>query len=100
VTTVHDYREELVLQGIAHHHGYMSKIGQQRDFMQTNLVSGHTHKGNVSFRPLRDRTIAHLDCGYLGDPHAKALQYTPQKTTGWTLGWGLWDEYGPRFIPV
>lgn len=100
VQTVSDYREELILQGIMFHHGYMSKHGQQRDFVMSNLVSGHTHRGAVVYRALKDRTIWHLDAGYVGDPESKALSYTTQKTTGWTPGWGWIDQYGPRFIPA
>lgn len=99
VKTIHDYREELILQDIMFHHGYMTRHGQQRDFVMQNLVSGHTHRGTVLYRALKDRTIWHLDCGFVGDPESKALTYTPQKTTGWTLGWGFIDEHGPRFIP-
>lgn len=100
VTTVKDYREELIIQGVMFHHGYMSKHGQQRDFVMQNLCTGHTHRGAVVYRALKDRTIAHLDCGFVGDAESKALSYTTQKTTGWTLGWGYWDEHGPRFIPA
>lgn len=99
VETIHDYREELIIQGIMHHHGYMTRHGQQRDFVMQSLVSGHTHRGNVSYRALKDRTIWSLDAGFLGDAESKAMSYTSQKTTGWTLGWGFVDRYGPRFIP-
>lgn len=100
VTTIFDYREELIIQGVMFHHGYMSRHGQQRDFVQQNLVTAHTHKGGVSYRPLKDRTIWHLDCGFVGDPESKVFTYTPQKTTGYTLGQGFIDRYGPRFIPA
>ena len=100
VQTVTDYREELIIQGVMFHHGYMGRHGQQRDFVLNNLVSGHTHRGAVVYRALKDRTIWHLDAGYLGDAESKALSYTAQKVTGWTLGWGFVDEYGPRFIPM
>jgi predicted phosphodiesterase len=99
VQMVSDYREELIIQDIMFHHGYMSRHGQQRDFVMQNLVSGHTHKGAVLYRALKGKTIWHLDAGYVGDAEAKALSYTAQKTTGWTLGHGWIDEYGPRFIP-
>lgn len=99
VTTIHDYREELLIQEIMFHHGYMSRHGQQRDFVMSNLVSGHTHRGAVTYRPLKHKTLWHLDCGFVGDAESKALSYTPQKTTNWTLGWGFIDRYGPRFIP-
>lgn len=100
VEMIEDYREELQIQGVMFHHGYMSKNGQQRDFVLQNLCSAHTHRGEVSFRPLKDKIIWHLNPGFTGDDQSKASSYTPQKTTGWTLGWGWMDEYGPRFIPA
>jgi predicted MPP superfamily phosphohydrolase len=99
VTTIHDYREELIIQNILIHHGYMGKLGMQRDFVMQDTATAHTHKGGVLFRALKNRIIAHLDCGFTGDPESKAFTYTPQKITGYTLGLGWWDEYGPRFIP-
>lgn len=100
VTTIHDYREELIIQDVMMHHGYMSKNGMQRDFVMQNLASAHTHRGEVSFRPLKKKIITHLNAGFAGDEESKACSYTSQKTTGWTLGHGWWDEYGARFIPA
>lgn len=100
VTTIHDYRQELIIQDIMFHHGYMTRHGMQRDFVMNNLVSAHTHKSAVTYRPLKNKTLWHLDAGFVGDAESKALSYTPQKITGWTLGWGWIDEYGPRFIAM
>lgn len=100
VKTVHDYREELILQNVAIHHGYMSKLGMQRDFMMQDAATAHTHKGGVSFRPYKGRILTHLDCGFTGDPESKVFAYTPQRINSYTLGWGFWDEYGARFIPA
>jgi predicted phosphodiesterase len=100
VTTIFDYRDSLQLQGIDLHHGFFSRLGQHMEHVQNNTATAHTHKGGVVFKPLKGRTIAHLDCGFTGDQEAKAMSYTPTKTTGWTLGLGFWDEYGPRFIPA
>ena len=100
VTTISDYREELVIQDVMFHHGYMTRPGQARDHVMQNIATGHTHRGGVYYRALRDRVIWHLDAGYCGDPESKALSYTAQKTTGWTLGFGFIDQYGPRFIPA
>lgn len=100
VQTIHDYREELMIQGVMFHHGYMTQLGRQRDFVQNNLVTGHTHKGGVLYRPLQGKTIWHLDAGFVGDAESKAMSYTPQKASAWTLGWGFIDEYSARFIPA
>lgn len=56
-------------------------------------------KGGVVFRKIRGQTLWELNAGYMADPHAKGLTYTPQRITHWTEGLGWTDEYGPRFIP-
>lgn len=99
VQTIEDPRMELVIQGVSMIHGYSSTPGHVRDLILGDSVVSHTHKGGTIFRALKDRTIAELNPGFVGDETSKALSYTAQKTTGWTLGWGWWDEYGPRFIP-
>lgn len=98
VNLVADHREELEIDSILFHHGIFGKLGDHRDFTQMCTVVGHTHRGGVVYRPLRKHTLWELNCGFVGDENAKVLQYTPMKTTGWTLGWGFIDEYGPRFI--
>jgi predicted phosphodiesterase len=99
VTTIHDERQELVLQGVHFIHGYKSQMGAHRDHMVANAVVGHTHLGGTSFRSIRGRILWELNAGFLGDPDSKAMSYTPQKITKYTLGLGLIDARGPRFIP-
>jgi len=99
VHTVIDPREEFILEDIAFHHGYRSRLGQHRDFMQMNFVGGHTHKGGVVYRNIKNQVLWELNCGLAGDPTSKGLSYTNQKMNDWTLGFAAIDEYGPRFIP-
>lgn len=99
VTTIEDYRSELVIDGIMFHHGYRSKLGDHANYVLGNMVVAHTHHGGCVFRRLRDYIIWELNCGFLGDADAKALSYTNQKTTTQTLGVGFIDHNGPRFIP-
>lgn len=98
VQTIKDPRDELVLQGVTMVHGYASRPGFNRDFVLGNCVNAHTHRAGVVYRALREQTIWELNPGFIGDETSKALSYTPQRTTGWTLGWGWIDEYGPRAI--
>lgn len=106
VKTLMDTRQELVIDGVAFIHGYLSGLGKHRDFMNRNVVCGHSHVGGVSFKNTLDpesgrmQTIWELNAGYLGDPTSKALSYTPQRITRWTLGWGYIDADGPRFIAL
>jgi predicted phosphodiesterase len=99
VELVSDYRDEYLIDNVMYHHGYRTKLGDHRDYVLRNFVHGHTHKGGVVFRRIRDEVIWELDAGFAGDPHAKVFGYMPQKTCDYTPGFGYIDEEGPRFIP-
>jgi len=99
VRFIEDHREEFTVEGISFLHGYRSKLGDHRDYMLTNCVTGHTHRGGVVFKQIRGTQLWELNCGYLGDPQSKGFTYTPQKTVEWTQGIGFIDHLGPRFIP-
>lgn len=99
VETIYDHRQELLISDIYFIHGYRSQLGQHRDYMQANVVCGHTHLGGVSFRQISGKTLFELNVGFCGDAEAKGLSYTAQKTVNWTLGWGWIDEWGPMFVP-
>ena len=100
VTTIEDYRQELIIDGIVFHHGYRSQLGSHRDYVLRNFVCGHSHKGGVVYKRLRDEIIWELNAGFAGDADSKVLAYTAQKIHDQTLGWGFIDEYGPRFISL
>jgi hypothetical protein len=95
-----DPRAELNLDGVFFHHGYRTKLGDNRDFLNACSVTGHSHKGGAVFRAVHGgHQIWELNAGTLGDPESKGLTYTPQKHTHQTLGLGWIDALGPRFIP-
>jgi hypothetical protein len=98
VTLVTDSRQELIINGTQHIHGYRSQLGSHRDYTLMNTWCGHSHKGGVVFRRFRGQTFWEANAGYIGDAESKALGYTPQKIHDQTLGVGWEDEYGPRFI--
>lgn len=99
VETIFDTREEYLISDIAFIHGYQGGYGSHSNHLMRNVVCGHLHKGSVVFRSYRGHTMFELNVGFAADPESKGLTYTPTRTTGWTLGWGAIDEYGPRFIP-
>lgn len=100
VETVHDIREELVIDKVCYLHGYRSKLGDQAKYNLMNTCVGHSHRGGVFFTSIKGKTIWELNAGYIADPQSKALGYTKQRWTQWTIGYGLIDELGPRFIPL
>lgn len=101
VKTIYDPREELDVGGVRFIHGYKSQLGDHAKFNHMSVVCGHTHRGGMVSIPLFDRNIFELNVGYLADPTHPALSYTMQKkATNWTLGFGLIDQDGPRFISL
>jgi UDP-2,3-diacylglucosamine pyrophosphatase LpxH len=100
VTTVMDEREEFIINDVAYMHGFYSKIGQHCRHNMMNTVHGHTHRGGVMFTKVQEKPIWELDVGFLGDPHSKVMNYTKQRWGVWTLGYGVIDELGPRFVPI
>lgn len=100
VTTIYDSREELFIGDIAFIHGYRSKLGDHMNNMRCNVVTGHSHRGGTFFKPYNNGAIMwELNAGYIADPFSAALSYRAQKLHDWTVGCGLIDELGPRFIP-
>ena len=100
VITIHDPREELVIDNILFQHGHRSKLGDHAKYNSMNTVVGHSHQGNVLFIPtIKKEIIWELNCGYIADPSHPALKYTPQKFNKWSHGIGTIDSRGPRFIP-
>lgn len=98
VSLVKDHREILKIDGIGFHHGYLGKLGDHRDSGLINMVVGHTHRGGVSYRRIREETLWELNAGFMGDPESKVMSYTSSKLQNYTLGFGYIDEHGPRFI--
>jgi predicted phosphodiesterase len=101
VKSVMDPTEELYLDSrTIVFHGYRGRLGDHRDYTLMNCFNGHTHVGGVVWRQLRNEVIFECNSGIAGDPMAKGLTYRPQKITGWTPGFAVCDQYGPRFIPA
>lgn len=101
VKTTYDPREELDVGGVRFIHGYLSQLGAHAKFNQMPVVCGHTHRGGVIPIPMHDTVSFELNAGYLADASHPALSYTMQKkATNWTLGFGVIDHDGPRFISL
>ena len=85
VRTIYDPTEELIIDDIIVLLGYLSSIGAREDFNQSKVICGHSHRGGVSFRPLKIKSFGELNAGFLGDAESKALSYRPQRLHNWTL---------------
>lgn len=100
VQTQEGERDELIIEDICFMHGFRSKLGDHAIHNGMSTVCGHSHLGGCVFFRRGDRTLFELNCGYLGDAGARALSYTKQRQFArWTLGAGVVDQFGPRFIP-
>lgn len=99
VKTYEDDRTVIKIGGIAFHHGYLSKLGDHKRVFGKSTVVGHSHVGGVVYESRNGKIIWELNAGYLADENAEPLRYQPTKTSKWTLGVGLIDCFGPRFIP-
>lgn len=102
VETVHDPRAVLVIQDIRILHGYKTKPGDHlKDLEFHNCIVHHTHRGGVFCHRVHSGEVrSELNAGYIADPFSPELVYRPLlKYFAWTHGLGVWDYWGPRFIP-
>ena len=103
VKTNLDSRQENVVRlngkDIIFQHGHLSQLGAHMKFNQQSTVVGHSHRGGVVYQGILKEIQYELNCGFLADRSAGPLQYGPSKKKNWTLGVGMIDAYGPRFVP-
>jgi len=98
VHTHFDLRDPLKLGSTFVHHGHLNQLGAHMELFKANTVCGHSHRGGVVFRRYGEEIRWELNAGYLGDERAKPMGYMPTKFNGWTLGVGMEDDLGARFI--
>lgn len=97
VKLIKDYEYEL--EGIIFQHGHRSKLGDHAKYNQCNTVVGHSHTGGMVYLRNRMGPYWELNVGFLGEVSTTAFKYVKQKKVNTTtLGVGLIDDYGPRFI--
>lgn len=98
--------DEVEIDGVLYVHGWMSGIGKHARYFNQPVVHGHTHTGGLWTQTFRKsgtkgtHVLFELDCGHLADPFQVPLMYRATKTVNWTKGFGVVDEWGPRFCPL
>lgn len=101
VETMESERQELVIEDILFQHGFRSKLGDHARHNSMKTVCGHSHRGGVVYQRLGDKVIWELNAGHLVDETRKPFMYTPQRLMAtWTMGFGIIDQYGPRFVAL
>ncbi len=100
VQTVHDSKEEFIYDGVCYMHGFR-KHGEHAVYNQMNTVVGHLHRGGLVYNQNLNGTYFELNVGWLGDKKSPVFNYHSQnKITKTTLGLGLIDSLGPRFVSL
>lgn len=100
VETVEDASQELEVRGILFQHGHRSKLGDHAKWNQCSTVVGHSHVGGVVYGRNRAGVYWELNAGFLGDLRAPCFRYRTERIlTQWTVGAGIIDDLGPRFVP-
>lgn len=98
VKTIQSEWEELIMDDVCFMHGFR-KHGEHAKWNRMNTVHGHTHVGNLTWVPAKNGPIWELSAGFLGDIDSYAFNYRSQKIIhNWTLGIGVIDNLGPRFV--
>lgn len=99
VETDTDDTSETELGEIFVMHGYKS-AGAHARHNQAPTILGHLHTGGVLYFRNRYGVFWELNAGYGGDINSVAYRYRNQKKLhNWTLGLGVVDTDGPRFMP-
>jgi hypothetical protein len=99
VKTIHESYEELFLDDVVVQHGH-KKQGAHARYNQAPTIVGHLHRGDVEFMSNRRGTFWELNAGFGGDINHPAFAYRYQRHLhSMTLGLGVVDEHGPRFMP-
>ncbi len=98
VKSVHSEWDELFIDDVCYMHGFR-KQGDHAKWNNMNTVHGHDHKGDIKWIPARGKNLWEMSVGFLGEIDSPAFGYRSQKQIhGWSLGIGVIDTYGPRFI--
>lgn len=98
VSTTHDHRSGVEIDGVLYIHGYLSGLGKHAQYFQKSVVCGHTHKAGVVFFKQKKKLIFECNAGMLADDSAIPLSYTPTKFNHWTTTCALIDRQGPKLI--
>lgn len=92
--------DEHEIEGIIFQHGHR-RHGEHARYNQQNTVVAHTHKPGVVYHVNKFGSYWELNLGWLGDAESEAFSYQAQrKLHGMTVGVGLIDERGPRFVAL
>lgn len=79
-------------------HGCFSQTIAHAKHYMSNVVLGHLHRGEIIPFKQGDKDLWAMNVGYMGNPKAPVFKYTKTILNAWTLGLGVIDEEGPKFL--
>lgn len=90
--------QKLEIDGVLYEHGYL-KFGAHAAANRQSTWCGHLHRGGVLFFPEMGE-VFEANAGWLGDLQAPCFGYAAQRRArpNTTLGVGVQDALGPRFV--
>lgn len=102
VKTIFDSRQEVELEGLLFHHGYLSQLGAHVKKYNKSIIVGHSHHAGVHYHKHNDKILFEFNVGFLADKNTLPLNYGEAKLKFWTLGCGLitkrLGKWEPQFI--
>jgi len=98
VHTMKSSRHELRIDDVLYIHGYGSSVGKHARFNRCCVVTGHLHRGGIWSEVVKGNYLWELNAGWGADQSSLCFNYSNQKTTNWTLGYGLVDQRHPKFV--
>lgn len=101
VETIYDPTEEFLYKGIVFMHGHRNRLGDHATYNQRSTVVGHSHRAGIVYFQNYERLFWEFNVGWLGNREEPVFSYRSQKILSQTtLGVGLIDERGPRFVSL
>lgn len=98
VKTIHNANEDLDIEGVIYQHGWTSQ-GKHAARNRRSTVVGHLHKAGVTYFADADGVYFELNVGCCIHLDAAVFDYRISKFRDRvTLGFGLIDSDGPRFV--
>lgn len=109
VTTIHDPKEVLTIDGIDYIHGHtgFGMHSKQLNYPDGTVI-GHLHIGATQWFNVGKKSTSKLGthfvfehcCGFIGNPFHENLIYRPMnKYFKWTLGVSKIEDRSPKFYP-
>lgn len=100
VETIGSYKDFIVIDGVAYHHGFKSKPMEHARHFEKSAVVGHTHRSWTQWEPINGRLCFDSSIGYLADPLQEALKYRETNVHKWVHGFQIIDRGMPKFYPI